>query len=96
MKRVCEKVNRQVGVTVSDSVKDKYILAHLKYKYRHLRSETYYYLTEDEKLQSTMFWTRLRMEVDQKNMVRFEYLKMILREMIASYFYLLKKPCKGF
>lgn len=93
VKSVCEKVNR-LQLSVSDSVKDTYILNHLKHKYKHLRKGTFQYLTKDEKTRATMFWTMLRMNVHEKDLVRFERFRQDFQGIIDSYFYLRKKACE--
>ena len=86
-KRV-EKLN----FMIAPSKQHKYMLDHLKYKYKHLRHGKMSYLRKEEKELANKFWETFANEpLAKKNIKKFNIFKTAIQDGIDQYFYLRKK-----
>lgn len=79
-------------LTVAPSKQHKYMLDHLKYKYKHLRLGKLGNLRAEEKERAHKFWqTFANSPLARKNVEKFHIFKTAIQSGIDSYFYLRKK-----
>lgn len=79
-------------LTVAPSKQHKYMLDHLKYKYKHLRLGKLERFRKEEKERAHKFWqTFAKLPLAKKDIEKFNDFKTAIQEGIESYFYLRKK-----
>tara|TARA_Y100000389_G_scaffold181569_1_gene197335 strand:+ start:8199 stop:8951 length:753 start_codon:yes stop_codon:yes gene_type:complete len=89
--RLYERVEN-LKLMVAPSKQHKYMLDHLKYKYKHLRLGKLSYLKKEEKERAKNFWETFANEpLARKNSEKFNVFKTAIQDGMDSYFYLRKK-----